>query len=195
MGTWCQLRLNAHLSLSVWLLSIICENDNFIWGQTTHGKISTILIKLVKTRLMNKKFISSSGAGVSELKSRRVLSELWGRVRGGVANNCKGWRRHSGGTAQSLITQNMIYTHRITSGHYHYHDQSDHLRWSHSHNDCSNLLIWCLKTPCIFVRIQKVGKDLRKTLIKVEWIKYDKILLGSKWNYVLSFYDKNILWL
>ena len=98
--------------------TLICENGNFIWGQTTHGKISTILIKLVKTRLMNKKFISSPGAGVSELKSRRVLSELRGRVRGGVANNCKGWRRHSGGTALPLITQNMIYTHRITSGHH-----------------------------------------------------------------------------
>ena len=189
MGTWCQLRLNGHLS--VWLLSIICENDNFIWGQTTHGKISTILIKLVKKRLMNKKFISSSGAGVSELKSRRVLSELWGRVRGGVANNCKGWR-HSGGPAQSLITQiwfTHIASHRVIIIMISLIISGDLILTMivviHQYNT--------LKTPCIFVRIQKVSKDLRQTLKKVEWIKYDKILLGSKWNYVLSLYDKNIL--
>ena len=113
----CSLIIISLTPILIVFTTIICENDNFIWGQTTHGKISTILIKLVKTRLMNKNFISSPGAGVSELKSRRVLSELRGRVQGGVANNCKGWRRHSGGTAPTLITQNMIYTHRIISGH------------------------------------------------------------------------------
>ena len=60
MVGWCQLGLNWQLSILIFFTSLICENNNFIWGQTTHGKISTILIKLVKTRLMNIKFISST---------------------------------------------------------------------------------------------------------------------------------------
>ena len=84
---------------------IICENDNFIWGQTTHGKISTILIKLVKTRLMNIKFISSPRGRRLRVKKSASLERV---VRASPGRGCEQLEKVGGGTPAASSVLSLI---------------------------------------------------------------------------------------